>query len=151
MFILNIFRFEILKPAVFSSFKFYDLIQAQIFMFTTSCYNQLLFNSKFKFNSIDEIKIKWKKVSCGIFSLSSTFRELKSEEFDITIKSKMNVEKILNKSINYVDLIYNFLNKIKSVQQYLDPGYVGQGEMFEIFTNKNIPCYQFLCQLMKTK
>ena len=156
MFILNIFRFANLKPAVFSSFKFYDLIQASNIQCLPPLlsYNQLLFNSKFKFNSIDEIKkYKWKKVSCGIFSLSSTFRELKSEEFDINnLNHKIILEKNLNKSINYVDSIYNFLNKNKiGSAVFSDPGYVGQGEMFEIFTNKNIPCYQFFMSVDENK
>ena len=85
------------------------------------------------------------KVSCGIFSLSSTFRELKSEEFDINnLNHKIILEKNLNKSINYVDSIYNFLNKNKiGSAVFSDPGYVGQGEMFEIFTNKTFHAINF--------
>ena len=156
MFILNIFRYTKFKPAIFSSFKFFDLIRASNIQCLPPLlsYNKLFFKSKFKFNSIDEIKkYKWRKVSCGIFSLSSTFRELKSEEFDVNnLNHKKILEKNLNKSLNYVDAVYNFLNKNKIGSAiFSDPGYVGQGEMFEIFTNKNIPCYQFFMSVDENK
>ena len=86
MFILNIFRYTKFKPAIFSSFKFFDLIRASNIQCLPPLlsYNKLFFKSKFKFNSIDEIKnINGEKYHVVFFSLSSTFRELKSEEFDV--------------------------------------------------------------------
>ena len=148
VFILNIFKFNNLKPAIFSSFKCLSLIKASNIKALPPLlsYNNLLLSKMPEFHSIIEIKkYKWKKISCGIFALSSTFRELKSEEFNLKNYNHLKIlKKNLNKSVSCVEAFNNFLiNHKVGAAVFSDPGYVGQGEMFEILTNKNIPCYQF--------
>ncbi len=148
IFLLNIFKYSQFRPAIFSSFKFFDLIRISNIetLPPLLSYNNFFFKKDIFFNSFTEIKkYKWKNISCGIFALSSTLKELKTEEFDIkNINHKKILNKNLFKSIAYTDAFYNFLkdNEVGSAV-FSDPGYVGQGEMFQILTNKNIPCYQF--------
>ena len=156
VFILNIFKFNNLRPAIFSSFKFLSLIKSSNIKALPPLlsFNSLLYNQVPKFRSFNEIKkYKWKKISCGIFALSSTFRELKSEEFNLKNFNHLKIfEKNLNKSISYVEAFNNFFNNNKvGAAVFSDPGYVGQGEMFEILTNKNIPCYQFFMSIDENK
>ena len=156
VFILNIFKFNNLRPAIFSSFKFLSLIKSSKIKALPPLlsFNNLLYNQIPEFRSFNEIKkYKWKKISCGIFALSSTFRELKSEEFNLKSFNHLKIfEKNLNKSISYVEAFNNFFNNHKvGAAVFSDPGYVGQGEMFEILTNKNIPCYQFFMSIDENK
>ncbi len=156
IFILNIFKFNNLRPAIFSSFKFLSLIKSSKIKALPPLlsFNNLLYSQIPNFRSYNEIKkYKWKKISCGIFALSSTFRELKSEEFDLNNHKHLKIfKKNLSKSITYVEAFKNFLIKNKvGAAVFSDPGYVGQGEMFEILTNKNIPCYQFFMSIDENK
>ena len=148
IFLLNIFKYSKFKPAIFSSFKFFDLIKISNIKTLPPLlsYSNFSFKKEFFFSSSNQIKrYKWKNISCGIFALSSTLKELKTEQFDINnIHHKSILKKNLLKSIAYTEAFYNFLkdNQVGSAI-FSDPGYVGQGEMFQILTNKNIPCYQF--------
>lgn len=157
IFILNIFKLNNFSPAIFSSFKFYSLIKASKIkaMPPLLSYNKFLKIKNPTFSSLSDIKnYKWKKISCGIFALSSTFRELKTQQFDINSPIHIKIlNKNLNKSIQYVDSFFNFLKIHQNVKAavFSDPGYVGQGEMFEILTNKNIPCYQFYMSIDENK
>ena len=113
IFILNIFKFNNFRPAIFSSFKFLSLIKSSNIKALPPLlsFNSILFRQIPKFHSLNEIKkYKWKNISCGIFSLSSTFRELKSEEFDLKNHNHLKIfKKNLNKSISYVEAVNNFL------------------------------------------
>ncbi len=156
IFILNIFKFNGLKPAIFSSFKFLSLLKYLDILCLPPLlsYNTFLSSEKFSFKSIKEIKkYKWKKISCGIFALSTTFKELKLEDFSLDNPRHIKIlKKNLFKSIDYANSFLNFLKKNKvGAAVFSDPGYVGQGEMFEILTNKNIPCYQFYNSIDENK
>jgi len=156
IFLLNIFKFNGFKPAIFSSFKINNLINNLDILSLPPLlsYNSLFFKDVINFETINQIKkYKWKNVSCGIFALSSTFKDLKTEEFSLkNERHKKILKKNLLKSIDYANSFYRFYkkNKIGSAI-FSDPGYVGQGEMFEILTNKNIPCYQFFMSIDENK
>ncbi len=156
IFLLNIFKFNGFKPAIFSSFKLLDLIKHLniLPLQPLLSYNNYFVKKKFNFKSIDEIKkYKWKNISCGVFALSGTFKDLKTEEFDLNnLRHKKILKKNLLKSLDYANSFYNFLKKNKVGSAiFSDPGYVGQGEMFEILTNRNIPCYQFFTSIEDNK
>ncbi len=156
IFLLNIFKFNRFKPAIFSSFKIYNLINKLDILSLPPLlsYNSLFLKDEINFETINQVKkYKWKNVSCGIFALSSTFKDLKTEEFNLkNQRHKKILKKNLIKSIDYANSFYRFYkkNKIGSAI-FSDPGYVGQGEMFEILTNKNIPCYQFFMSIDENK
>ncbi len=156
IFILNIFKFNGFKPAIFSSFKFFSLLKYLDILSLPPLlsYNKFLSSETFSFKSIKEIKkYKWKKISCGIFALSTTLKELKTEDFSLGNPRHLKIlKKNLFKSIDHVDSFLNFLKENKvGAAVFSDPGYVGQGEMFEILTNKNIPCYQFYMSIDDNK
>lgn len=149
--ILKIFNYLGFKPAVFSGFKFFKLLNKIDFkvMPPLMSYNNNISNLKLKkFNNISEIKnYKWKSISCGTFALSSTLRHLKYEDLNLKNKSHVKIfNNYLKKSILSASSFFHFIEKNKrsvGCAIFSDPGYVGQGEMFQILIKNNIPCYQF--------
>ena len=105
IFLLNIFKFIGFKPAIFSSFKVYNLINKLDILSLPPLlsYNSLFLKDEINFETINQIKkYKWKNVSCGIFALSSTFKDLKTEEFNLkNQRHKKILKKNLIKSIDY--------------------------------------------------
>lgn len=147
--ILKLFEFYNLKTGVFSSFKFLPGIKS----LNTSplppllSYAPLKLYSLKKFKNINDIKkYKYKNVSCGKIALSSTFRELNKDQFNLKNVNHIEIlTKYIKRSQSYVDAVLNFISnhKVKAAI-FSDPGYVGQGELFQILTQKNINCYQFI-------
>ena len=132
--ILHSFNFMIQKI-----YKFFGISR---FIFLFPAYKENKKNYEIEIDKKSLKKLEYKKIPIGKIVLSNLMRRYKNS--NINIFNKDLLKKQINLSINLIDLMQNYIERIKpSILITQDRGYTPEAEIFETCLLNNIKCVEY--------